>query len=1172
VREFLTGLGIVICLALIGAMAGPHFFDWGTRRALFEKRITQMTGQPARIDGAIAVTLLPTPTIALDRVKIGVPDANGVAPVEVERIAGALAPLALLRGDFVITEALIDTPKVRIGAGEFEAASRLPLPTARSTDPEAVSIEKLQIRDGHLEVMRPEKAPLVVTSLSAELEATSLLGPARGNGSMVLDGARRTLRFSLGKVDNGVGRLKLLVEDHSLLLRLDLDGALVVNAESPRFEGQATLTGNPQFEAEGRLQLPLRSTAKVMFDRTRLQLDEIAMTVGAEPQPLSLSGSGRLTLEGEPFLDLVLTGRSYDFDRPGPDGKPKLAVPADLIRQAQALMGGSASGALLPNGLFDLSIGGVIIGGQTVTGVHVVAEQAGGRLMLRSLDAALPGQSKVDFARDSLSDNGFISGLLQFESRDPERLHGWFNGIQRVVTAQVGVKASAVLSSLKDGISVDRIEIDRGATHLAGQGSYLLALPGLRPVPRLALTLQSPRFDIDDIPAFAYGGDKREEKPDLDFAIDLEALKLVLDGQETGRLVVKARRDGDIVSIERLAISELDGANLIASGTLGGGARRMTLKLDATNMDGILAVGERVLPGAFTRSLRKRAALLSPALVVATLSNEDADESYSISAEGRLAATMLKVGGRFSGRAELPVDLNVTFENADGAVLARQIGAGKREVQSALPGAVTLVGKGNLRGALDINLAIDLAGLTSRVNGQIKIFQPFAPFEGLITADSRDLGPLAIAMEIDTALPLTGAALQLNGRVLSNLAQITVTDLKADIGGYPLQGEIAFRLSDSGKVAGQLRVGSVDLDLIAGLATGAGFRPVKEGRWSSEPFGKPVIAPLRGDLWIETGKARLSGLALDGAKFVFRFDEGVVGIEYSEFRVGPARVTGDVVLKRRDRAVDLTSRLKWAGLDVARLWPDGPKGLADGNLLLNGAGDSMAKLAQTLAGAGEVSLRDLRIPALDPAALMRVLTPLNAAPGDAVTLTRKLDADLAKAPLVLPQAKASLVVMDGNARVASLGSSVGELRTEASGTVDVGRLALDLRLTAVAVAAPPGWRGALPQFTVQWLGALMAPRRSLGVETLLNGILAASLQRDAEALEMQQQDMRERVIFNRRLRQSEQERQRAEEEAKAETLRRQNLELRKALDPPVTGSQSAPLNLIPPELSAPGER
>ena len=1164
-REFLTGLGILICLALIGAMVGPHFYDWNSRRALIEKRITQMTGLPARIDGNIAVTLLPTPAIALDQVKLGVADKAGFAPIEVERIAGALLPTALLRGEFVITEALIDAPKLRIGPeGLAGAVRRETLPPARAADPEAISIERLVIRDGYVDISRPGHAPLVLSSLSAELEATSLLGPARGNGSLVFEGARRSLRFSLGKIENGQGRLKLLVEDHGLLLRLDVDGTAEIGGPEPRLVGTMSLTGNPGLDVETRVQVPLRTTAKVTLTREKLALDEIALTAGAEPQPLNLTGSGRVSFAGDPRIDLTLTGRSFDFDRPGPDGKPRLAVPAELIRQAQMLAGGGGSGALMPDGRLDLSVGGLIIGGQTVTGARVVVERVGENVLLHTLEGQMPGQTTVSFARDALSDNGLVSGVLHVDSRDPERFNGWFYGVQRVVTAQAGLKASAVLSSVRGGVAIDRIEIDRGATHLSGEGSYLLAQPGLRPAPRLVLALQSPRFDIDDIPAFAYGSDKREEKPDLDFDVSLEALRLVLEGQETGRLALKARRDGDIISVERLEIAELDGANLVASGTLGGGSRRLTIKLDAARMDGLAAVAERVLPGAFTRSIRKRAPLISPALVVATLANDDAEESFSITAEGRLAATSLTVGGTFSGRNDLPLDLSMTLDNADGAMLARQIGAGRKEVHAPLPGAVRLTTKGNLRGALDVDLSLGLAGLSAKVDGQIRIFQPFSPFEGLLVADSSDLGPLANAMEFDPALGLTGAGLKLNGRVLSNLDQITITDLRATIGTMPVQGEIAFRIAENGKVAGQLRVPSVDFSALAGLVTGPGLAPVKEGRWSSAPFGKAFQPPLRGDLWIEAAQGRFDRLTFEPAKFVLRFDDQAISVEYADLRGAAARLTGDVLLRRNGAALALTSRLKWAGADLSRLWPEGPKGTSEGDVQMSARGDTPAKVAETLTGAGEVVLRNLVVPAHDPAALNRLLTPLAAAPSDAISLARRLEAELQRAPMAVPQTRSSLVLVDGVARLASVALDNQALRSEAAGTIDLARLALDLRLTSTARDLPAGWRGAMPQFTVQWLGSMSAPRRSLGVENLLNGILATNLQRDADIIDLQQQDARERMLFNRRLRASQQERQREEEAARAEALRVQNQQMRDLFDKSITGGPlPPPLNLLP---------
>lgn len=1166
-RHFLTGLGILICLTLVAAMAGPHFIDWGGRRALFEKRIAQITGQPARIDGPIAVTLLPTPTLSLDQVKIGRADKAGFVPLEVERISGALAATALFRGEFVITEALIDGPVVRIderGMAAFVAESKGP----SRADPDAISIEKLQIRDGNVTIARAGREPLAITGLTSELEATSLLGPARGNGSMVLDGARRNLRFALGRIENGKARLKLLVEDHALALRLDVDGVALIDGSTRGFEGSAALTGNPGLDPDSKKQVPLRSNAKVKLAGDLLSLDDITVSLGGEPAPLTLTGAGSVSLAANPRVDLALSARSFDFDRPGPDGKPKLAVPADLIRQFQALNGATSSGPVLPDGKIDLSFGGLIIGGQTVLGARIVAEQTGNTLKIHSLEGELPGQTRVNFARDSLSDNGIISGLLQFESRDPERLNGWFNGVQRVVTAAASLRANVVLSSVRGGVSIDRIEMDRGATHLSGQGAYLLAVPGLRPAPRLTLALQSPRFDIDDIPAFAFGGERREEKPDLDFDVDIDAKRLVLEGKETGRLVVKARRDGDITSIERLAITELDGANLIASGTLGGGSRRVTLKLDAERVDGLAAIAEQVFPGSFTRSLRKRAALMSPALIVASLANDDADDSFVVSAEGRLARTDLQIGGKLAGKGDIDLDLSLSLRNADGAALARQIGAGTREVASPLPGAIRLTTHGNPRGALDLDLDVGLAGLASRVKGQIRIFQPFAPFEGTINAESADLGPLVAALDLDPAFAMTGTSGKLTGRVLSNLDQITITDFKATIGTMPAQGEIAFRISENGKIAGQVRVPTLELLPLASLALGPAHGPVAGARWSSAPLGKPVVPPLRGDLWIEAGTARLDAATqFDGAKFVFRFDENATSVEYAEFRAGQSRLTGDVFLKRSAATAALSSRLNWVGADMARLWPEGMKGNAEGEIQLTGTGDSVAKLAQSLSGSGNVRVRNLVVPALDPGALPRVLAGVaataTAGPVDAGTLSRRLDAELQRGPLNAPDVRASLVVMDGVARVTSVNIDRPEVRNEASGTFDIGRFALDIRMTSTASSAPDNWRGAPPRFTVQWLGLVASLRRNVSVDSLINGFMATSLQRDSDLLEIQQQDARERAGFNRRLRASQQERQRADEAARAEQLRLQNLKLREALEQPQTGTTPAPLNLLP---------
>ena len=67
----LLGLAIAAILALVTALVGPAFVDWGQYRAHFEAEASRMADQPVRIAGAIDVRLLPTPKIMLRDVEVG---------------------------------------------------------------------------------------------------------------------------------------------------------------------------------------------------------------------------------------------------------------------------------------------------------------------------------------------------------------------------------------------------------------------------------------------------------------------------------------------------------------------------------------------------------------------------------------------------------------------------------------------------------------------------------------------------------------------------------------------------------------------------------------------------------------------------------------------------------------------------------------------------------------------------------------------------------------------------------------------------------------------------------------------------------------------------------------------------------------------------------------------
>lgn len=1138
-RHVLTALGILIIVAIVAAMGVPHFVDFARYRSVFEAQIAEMTGHPVRIEGTIKLRLLPTPSLSMRQVRLGPADEKGFRMFEAERIAGALAPMPLLRGDFQITEAFVDSPILRVGDSGVDSliGSKKGAAGAR---PDAVSIEKLHITDGTAIIQRKGREPLTISEYTGEIEANSLLGPAKGNGEFVVDGAKRHVRFAVGKIEAGKTRVKALLEDAQLALRLDVDGVAGVGSDaSERFDGTIALVGNTALGVQEKVQLPLRFTARARVSGPLLMLEDLAIVAGQEPQPLTLAGRGTVQLEARPVYDITLAARSYDFDRPGPDGKPRRAVPAELIRQAAALMPQGGVDAPDVEGKLDLSAGALILSGQTVTSPHVVLEQRRSGMRVQRLEGELPGQSRVQFTRGGADAPGLLSGEFSFQSRDPERLHGWFNGIQRTMTAAAAIDAVATVSSITDGVRIENMEIRRGETVFQGDGRYLLPRSGVRPTSQLQLTMRSARLHVVDIPAFVFNTERREEKPELDFDLDIRAERLALNGRDTGRLAAKLRRDGDIVSVERVEILGLDGANLIASGSLGGGARRVTFKLDAEKADGIAAILAQVIPGPFFEGLVRRAEALSPGLLVASLANNEADDSFDLDATGALGGTEIKASGKLIAKADIGVDLTISGDNPDSGRLARQLSGTARGVVSALPGAMRLSVKGNPRATMDVAFVGTLLGINADLRGAIKLFQPFIPFEGTLGARTTDTFPVLAALGFEPQFLTQGVRGSLTAKVQSNLQKITVTDMRAQFGEMPVTGEIAFKMAEGGAIAGQLKLPQIDL----GAALALSLVPPRPGMtaagWSAATLGKPMALPLFGDLWIEAGKARVDeALAFDDARFVLRFADGLTSFEHSSFRYGPMRLGGDLTLRRAGANATLTTKLTFADLDAERLFRGGLKGFGEGEFQGAGSGPSLAKIAQTLAGSGQLRLKSLVIPAMDGRGLARLLEtpPLALGPLDAANLARRLEAELAKGPLAAPDLRLPLVAIDGALRLGPVTFETIEARHELAGSYDLARLAGDFRLTTSASRPPAQFSGMAPQFTAQWRGPLAALQPSLSVDQIVNSYLAWTLKRDAERNEILEQDLRERAYFNRRLKAMEWE-QRRMEDARVEALR-----------------------------------
>ena len=66
----LLSAGIAIILALVTALVGPFFVDWGSYRTDFEANVGRLTGLEVRVTGPIDVRVLPTPTLTLQQIEL----------------------------------------------------------------------------------------------------------------------------------------------------------------------------------------------------------------------------------------------------------------------------------------------------------------------------------------------------------------------------------------------------------------------------------------------------------------------------------------------------------------------------------------------------------------------------------------------------------------------------------------------------------------------------------------------------------------------------------------------------------------------------------------------------------------------------------------------------------------------------------------------------------------------------------------------------------------------------------------------------------------------------------------------------------------------------------------------------------------------------------------------
>src|SRR6266478_1597561 len=248
-QRALLGAAIALILVLVTALVGPLFVDWGQYRNAFETEISRLTRLAVRIGGPIDVRLLPTPTLKLQQIAMGSPDAPAMVQADTLRIELALG--ALMRGQFLISDVALEAPEITLRAGGSEpppageGKSIYPPPLAGegregvfAFDPDAVSIAHLAIEKGRVIVAGGPGRSLLLDRVGFSGEVRSLLGPAKGDGSVAVDGESYLFSVATGRTAaDGAVKVRLLVDTVDHVRIGDVDSSIWIERGIPHFAG-----------------------------------------------------------------------------------------------------------------------------------------------------------------------------------------------------------------------------------------------------------------------------------------------------------------------------------------------------------------------------------------------------------------------------------------------------------------------------------------------------------------------------------------------------------------------------------------------------------------------------------------------------------------------------------------------------------------------------------------------------------------------------------------------------------------------------------------------------------------------------------------------------------------------------------------------------------------------
>ena len=602
-KKILYGVGGVVGLVVVAAVAAPFFVDLNSFKPQIAAEVKKATGRELRLDGAISLSILPSPSVTVAGVTFfNVSGAKNPHMVEIKSVTVKPSLLALLTGNIEVSSVTLVEPKIVLeinaeGKPNWEfapsvAEAKPAAPKPASAKP--ISLGALNIENGTL-IFSDSKAGLSLVAEKTNMTASvgSPEGPFSLTGGASLNGAPMKVDLSVsakganGHTMNaslmaGTGKLAFKGTMSELGANARIQGAASASAESLA-EFMATIMGflgdapvpNPmlagKFNFEGNIELSQTSAAARDF-KVALGQDSGSGTVAVTLKP-ALSVEAKLNV---PKLDVDKWLAAAKPPAMPPAPKPGQTAPtAPPPPSATPAPAPPAPAGMLPNNLTvkaSIEVGEVVYNKGSLRNVACELDIKNGAIAVPKLTATAPGdlqlQAKSTMAGDRVTGEFSLNGPKLRETLT------WLKIDQASLPAGKFNKLSVRGRMASSGATIEVTNAAYELDDIKGTGGVSVTLG----VPmRIVANVEIDTLNVDDYMPKQAAGQKpaastsaAPERPTAGPSVGLKAKvrRLIYNKETIGGVDVDIALQGTTLRLNAVNISDLAGARLAVRGTV----------------------------------------------------------------------------------------------------------------------------------------------------------------------------------------------------------------------------------------------------------------------------------------------------------------------------------------------------------------------------------------------------------------------------------------------------------------------------------------------------------------------------------------------------------------------------------------------------------------------------